>query len=1136
MYRFFTTCILGLCLLSTLSLAAPADTASWIQRANQGPETPKSAKWLQYTLDDSRLRVVLVIDSTDPGNYIYMVLYIPKYSGVGNYKLNSLTYYQYGNRSDQKTVCDYGSVNITKVDSATNVISATFDWGGTANLQNGISLKQKISSGVLSLLIKPEMLMISKPGADVKLKPEEDATFKIYARDKYITNRFFPGTTVTLEHDGTVFEGDKKLTGTTDNNGAATFNLKVKENAVTGDYTFKVKGVKENVYDSPELTVNFKVDASGRYYYSKCAGLPALEFDAGEGERWEEEGTNTIKSSGNKTRIAGLLSVDGVVIIDTTGSGAKITGSGKMYFDAVMFDGAVQPFNLMEGPFAFAIPPCENVLDLGTTELASALSGGKLKSAKLRFLGDGITSGGVEITCGMEIGKNAKEGCNDEVPFGTVWAPNKTAELELTLGITREAGVNNFSVSGTVKNFSPTASWCVKEVKVGYDSKKSELSLSGKGKSPFFEEIAAGVIFKEGVLNAFNVDFSLSTCIPVPETPLCWKGGGLSVENLYLGNPIKGKINAKFGPLSETAERLFELNIEGGFQDPPSQCYGKVTGNLIKVPEVSADKPFQVEVSGTGTADFTALTMTFEAEAKALHLGGEYFLNGKLTCALGFNPPSVSGSLEGSMTFQKMSDPNVQKLGMFGKYLNSFAPVTLGKASGNITLTEGGPNTISVTYDCSGAVAPTEGENPAMYKALRELGRGTLKVDLDALPNPSAIDMDGGFKTLLSGWFSQITKDGNATQAADVVFNVQDGQDVLVALIDSKTANLVSNLVDPDGTQITQSNPDGGIHQVYSPDGMMTLWVVKNPKPGEWKLAAPNATPADTFSVQAPLPLPTLELQSSIQDKNLVVSWTGTNLPQDAKLSFFLDQTAELNDGRFIGTATVKDNTATFALSDTTAPCSFTVMGVLADRAGNLTVHAPETLMNPAMTLMPPQGVQAVSNDAGNTTVSWLPIADGRVASVVIYDADADTVVVTAYNFETSTTVVLPGAGSRHLVARTVDKRGRISCPSEPVDILVSVNNDDPVVHAEMNGISSRIHPHPVANIATVDITGLDASPAVVQIIDVTGRVCTERLIMGSEAGSSTVQLGTEGLGNGMYILSIKQGMRTLSQGLIIAR
>lgn len=1135
MVRWYSFLSVLLFLCASTRMSAAADSASWVQQANTGPLTPKAAQWVRYELDSVRLKITCVVDSTGPANYIYMVLTLPKYKGIGSYTLNGQTIYQYGNRADQKTVCDVGSCSIDAIDPNTNVVTGSFSWTGRANLQSGITLTQKITDGRFKIAIKPDIVMVPKPGEGARFKRDKDVSIKIYARDKFDLNRFLPGVEITFTHDGIVFENAKTLKATTDATGAATFALKTRKEVLEGDYSYKVKGTKSGVNDSPELTVGFKIDPSDQYYYTKCAGVPNVEFDAGDGNKWEEDGGTSITATGTDIRLAGLIKLSGTVTIDTSGGQARVSGNGDVYFESVFLDGVLQPFYLYRGPITFFVPPCEAGIDFLTSDLASRLSGGKLKSAKLVFLGDGVKSYGAKLTCGMELGENAKEGCNDELPFGTVWKPNKNAELELEGSFIVNGSTTDFTIAGTVKNFSPVASWCVKEAKAEYKSASSEFSISGKGKSPLFSEISAGVTFRDGTLNAFKVDFELEKCIPIPDVPtVCWKGGGLEIENLFIGNPIKGSINAKFGP-TPPLDNLYLVTVKGGFEDPPAKVYGEVTGNMIKVAGISEEKPYQAEIVGTATLEFSTYKGTFDVTAKFLHFGADYFYTGKTVFALGFKPLSVLGSFDGSLVFPALSSDNAKALGLFGKFLNGYAPITLGKAGGSLSLQEGGPNTATISYDLRGVVPPTQ-ESAEVYAALRELAHGTMTVDLDQLPSPAAIEFDGGFKNLLSGWFSSVNgKSGEQVQAADVTFTVQEGQPALVAWIESSTKSLPSSLKDPDGTVYTQGDTANGVHRIYSADKNMTLWVIGEPKAGTWTLSAPSASTTDTFAIQTTVPVPTIEFSSSLSGNTLTVTWTGTDLPSDGDIAFYLDETDANNDGVKVGSAKVNVGSFSVALTDSTAPCKFRVMGVLTHPTASLIAHASTQHTNPAMSLAPPENAQAVSDQNGNVTVTWSPVLDGRVKAVVVYDAITDTLVAGAYNFETQASVTLANHSGRGLTLRTVDKRGRVSCPTEAISITTDVDEEQPGQEFFKDGISVKVHPHPISESSNVTVQGLQDGNVSIFLYDITGQVVLESTGLVADQGVVHMTISAQQLTSGTYVMSIRQGGRAVTHGLIVS-
>ena len=1124
--------LLSLLLLFSTPPLVAQNSASWVQRANQGPETPKSAQWLQYELDSTRLRIVFVVDSTDPGNYIYMVLHIPGYKGKGTYNLTTATVYQYGNRSDQRTICDAGSCTITDVDNNTNDVFGTFDWIGTANLQSGITLTQRISQGQFKLRIKPPIVMVTVPGDSAKFKRDKDVSIKVYARDEFDLNRFIPNVEITFKHDGTAFDGDKEIKKNTGMDGGATFALHVKENAVGGDYTYSVQGKSENTKDSPIKNVPFKVEESDRYYYTKCAGLPFTEFDAGEGNQWEEDGSTAIAATGSDIRLAGSLKIDGSVRIDTVGGHASVTGSGKVYFASVLFDGIIQPFFLYNGPIAFFVPPCEAEIDFLTSEIASRLTGGRLDSAKLRFLGNGVTSSGAEIKCVMKLGENAHEGCNDEMPFGTLYQPNKKAQASLTLGFLNNGTNTDLIVSGTIKNFSPVASWCVKETTVSYDGTKSELTLAAKAKTPLFDDASASVTFKSGTLNAFSADFELSKCVPLPNNPSwCWKGGGFSVENLWIGNPIKGRVNAKFGPVPPLDKTML-LTIDAGHSDPPAITDGGVTLQLFEVPQLSQDKPFQGEFSGRLTVEWGKAKATLKGDGKILHLGGDYFLTGMLSGSVGFNPLMLGGEINGALQFPAASSDVVQKMGFFGKFLSQVAPLPLGSATATANIEADGPKTVSVSYDMR-TIVPPPGGDAALYNALREIGHGSLTVDLDRLPSPAAFEFDGGFTKLLGGLFSSTVGKGTSTQATDKTFTVAPGEESLVAFISSDTEDLASTLTDPSGTIHATTNVNVRIHRVLSEDRKMTMWVVGQPQAGEWKLSAPDAAAADSFFVGAASLPPIFDVAASVEGNNVVVSWSGDRIPNDATVRVFLGNSLEEVGGWHAATTSAQVGSVTIPLNDSTVGCTFSVYASMTHATARAGDHANGLLDNPTITLPAPSNVSAISDQSGNTVITWSPITDGRVAAVAVFDAIADTVIAAAYNFEIDAGVMIPNHDGRTLTLRSIDKRGAASCPTDAVNIVTSIDGDEHSL-VRTGGSTIVITPHPVHDRSVVTIRDVSAGFVTVQVLNLLGQEVMPASTTMTDGGTVQTTLDTTELSSGSYVIVVRSTNDVRSVGMIV--
>ncbi len=1130
-FTFFLSTVL-MAVLVTFSSAQESFT--WKQRTNNGPVVDKSAQRLWYELAPTGLTIWAVIDSTSLSNYLYMKLEVKAFkTKPGTYDLGSATAYQYGARSDMKFKSTGGQATVTKLDENSNIVSLDFNWFGEVKLQNDIELTIRISEGKCNIYIKPELGTVVRPVEGVKIKPKEKNKFTVYANRVLAADKNVPGATITLTHDGAVFAGDKTLTANTTAEGFASFELTSHDELVEGDYSFKVTAKKVGFIDSKENETKFKVDPTGRYYYSKCKGVPFIEFDAGADNTWEDDGAPFILCSGNTTLMAGMIEFPGKTRIDTSGGGAKVYVTNGIRIPNTSYDGSTQDLQLGSGAFAFIAPSCDMLVDFAIGELVSKISGGKIKDPKFEILGDGVAAIGLKIGAGMELSKNAYDGCNDDLPFGTVWKPNKNASMELEMSVLKTGTTWNFAGSGTVKNFTPVASWCIKEAKVEYNGAASEFKISAKIKNPLVSDASGSVTFKDGTLNALSIDFELDKCLPIPQIPsVCWRGGGFSVENLFIGNPLKGSVNAKFGPY-DPLKNFYLLTIEGGFEDPPAKIYGKVTGNLLRVEAVSTSKPWQLEVSGKGTLEPASIKGSLDVEVKALHLGGEYFYSGKWNASLALDPIGVAGSIEGSLTLPNVGADLLPKIGTFGRFLNKFAPFPLGKATGTLNFQAEGERKATIAYDFRGLVAPSP-DSESLAAALRAMGNGTLSVDFNLLPSPSAWDLDAGFLKLVAtlGGIKQTSKDGENVQATERTVNVQEGQTSLIVILEANAAGVTSTLTRPDATVITEPDPSNGIHRVVSADGKSTLWVVAQPPVGSWKVISPNLGSTDTIAILGSVPPPTFELSSSVVGNDLVATWTGTDVPASTNVSLFVDTDDVGFDGTFIGSAQAGAGTFTVALQDSTIPCTFRVYAIVNGPTVGLADYAAEQQTNPRATLPVPMNAVAESNVSGNTTIAWTPIDDARIASVGVLDATTDSLITSAYPFNNSVSVTIPAHQSTQLRLVTYDHHGRRSCSSSPISITTDVEED--VVYAGDHGYSIGIAPQPATDRARVYVSGQSSESITMRIVDMRGNEVFATSAQLDRSSASSIDVPTGGLASGVYTVVLVSPSAIVTRSFLV--
>lgn len=1135
----FIICTLFVAFAVTLSTAQESFT--WKQQTvsngvGSGPVVDKSAQRVRYDSDTTALTVWGIVDSTDASNFLYMKLVLKKFVGVpGLFVLDDLTMYQYGARADMRYKCTGGTATITKVDDETNTVTGTFSFFGYVKLQNGIELNVRISEGAFTLKIRPELATLPRPADGAKVKPKKPHTVKIFVNKLINPKVFIEGATVSLTHDAVVFKNAKTLTAVTNAEGEATFILDARDELVGGDYTFKVKATKKDFIDSKERVVKFKVDTTDRYYYSKCKGAQFIEFDAGAGEKWEDDGPPYVMSTGAKVVMAGLITFPGKVRIDTTLGGAKVFANVGATIEQTFFDESEKDFVVSTAPITFIAPTCDLALDFALKELITEISGGKIINPRFEVLGNGIAATGLKIGAGMELGKNTYEGCNDDLPFGTVWAPNKKSEIDLEIGFLKTGPRWDLLATGTVKNFTPVASWCVKEAKAEYRGDSSLFRLSAKVKNPMFSDASASVTFKSGTLNALKVDFELEKCIPIPDLPnICWRGGGFAVENLFLGNPLKGSVNAKFGPYDPLKD-MYLLTIEGGFEDPPTKIYGKITGNMLKMEAVSSKKPWQIEVSGTGTVEPALVKATLESSASILHLGADYFLTGKISESLQLNPIGAAGSFTGTMKFPSVAVELLPKAGRIGRFINQWAPFPLGTVSGTLSFLASGEKKATLSYDMTNLISPSPAADD-VTAALRAMGRGTLAVDFNLLPSPAAWDLDAGFTQLFAagvfGSVQQSGKDEDRVQAAERTVAVPSGQECLVVIIDAANTGLTSSLRTPDGTTIASPDPANGIHKVLTPDGKGTLWVVKNPVVGDWVISSPNVSPTDTISVMGVVPPPTFTLTSTISGNNLVASWTGTALSTDASVQIFVDDNDQGFNGTNVGSTTTGAGTLTIPLQDSTIPCTFNVYAIVNGRTIGTATYSTSEHSNPMATMPVPSNATAVSDVNGNTTISWAPINDARVATVGVLDATADTLIAAAYRFENSATVRVPSHQTAMLRLVTYDERGHRSCASAPISITTDIDED--VVFAGDHGYTIGIAPQPATDRARVYVTGQLTESITMRVVDMRGTEVFATSALLDRSSASSIDVPTASLASGVYTVVLVSPSAIVTRSFLV--
>lgn len=187
-----------------------------------------------------------------------------------------------------------------------------------------------------------------------------------------------------------------------------------------------------------------------------------------------------------------------------------------------------------------------------------------------------------------------------------------------------------------------------------------------------------------------------------------------------------------------------------------------------------------------------------------------------------------------------------------------------------------------------------------------------------------------------------------------------------------------------------------------------------------------------------------------------------------------------------------------------------------------LTAGQRITAMMPAMNAEHPGMVNfwalAYTNSYTCSTVNnWI-----TTNSITAVPFDSGAAQVAYYGgFGMPTVVVV--AGSQHQVIYNSNTDG---APGDTAAIHAAIDNFFATMGVEnsASNVKVSLYPNPTSNILNVDITMLTESMVNIQMVDLTGKVVKEISNSVLPLGSSSMQLETSDLSNGIYFLRVNSG------------
>ncbi len=1074
-------------------------------RTDNGPVTERTAVRVGYTLVNQALTIVGDLDTTD-APVLGMIIQIPRYEGkkATPYPLTGTTTYRYGRRSDQIFTCTNGSLTVTDVNPETGAVTATFQWTGVANLSSGISLRVTISEGRLVLGLKPKLTIATVPRAGVKVGPDEALPVKINISKE--NGDPVQGATVTIGGLATLFEGiEPTKTYTTDVRGDVRINYKTKKDIEKGKYQLRIDAKKDKFEDANQLVYEVEVNERGRYWYAKCNGFPFHEFDAGEGERWKEDDVFVVADG--PVIWNGIFRMEGPVRIDTTPNkfivncrSIRMDGSG---------DGAMGDLVIVESTTAFALP-CSNVINFGLDKLATKLSGGLIEKPVIELLGDGFQSNGIKIGATVVLGRNVWSGCNSDNAKDD--DPNEKAKFAIEGSATYSSIAPKrwtFTVSGELQSFAPVSALCINSAKVAYSSANDELDITGKARALCFASADIGIGFRDGKWNKGNFTFELENCIPIPETPLCFRGGGGSIENIQIGNPFKARIESTMELIGK--DNIMQFTLGGGFEADPVAALLDGTLRLLKVEKISEAKPWQIEITASAKLGFDMSmrnpTLEITGGASVGHLGGDYILTGTSKLTYAGTTDVFSGTVDGRCVIPTFAYTGEMKwpIKVLHECAKDILPIQVGTIKGVMSITPGAEQYMRANVDLGPIRARLSGALLELFEAYFGTGQAHIVLDFD---KTFPLEIGPGVINLTIG--TGTAKAGDDVQAKSASATVGSGVEALLVHLQGATGTVTVRA--PDGRSWNASTPADGVRRFDLPNGFQ-LWTVQAPAEGVWTVTA-DEWDSVLISARGGVVTSPFNIDVRREGSTLVVTWPKVD---GGTVAIQADVDGENFDGIPLVTAPSGDGSAVIQLADGQVPCSFyiTAMRTLGGQLAE--ARSAETFAAQRVALMPPTNVAATRNDrTGTTVVSWTPSEspDVRRYGVRLRRGSADTLVASATRFASSAEFTLDNSdGQVYVVA--IGENGAVGCPSELGSITTSVQQAD---------ASSKALPYPQPATTVVRLP-IDGDVTHWMLLDAQGRS-----VYGvATVNESELTVDVSRVATGSYVLTVQTaaGRRT---------
>lgn len=1085
-----------------------------------------------------------------------LAMRILDFHGVGQYNPvtgNGASYWENFSR-DSSCGCIDNSANkvvINQWDTATKVMSGVFEFRCQSFIAtSGDEILYRIRNGTFRWGGTDKIVIVTDPKDTVRVAQitAEDTTINIVVE---ATERDAPLEGVTIKildktiTGSTVFQSH----GTTGSDGRLTYAVKLQRDAPAGDYEVKFYGAKADHDSSDTSTVLIRY--RNRIWEYKCVGATVLSFDAGEGKEWKpvSEGSPLVHASGN-IMVNGILEMRGKVRINTTSGAEQVfLDSGKVYLKTTDDNGAPSDMECTfvigsDGTFRF--PDCNGLFDVARDSIVKKLSkklfGGVEVSIEKFSLIKRATGNGIDIEGKIDFGELARLGCDPaQDPTGSMNADPASRAITIGIALTT-AGFESLRIKA--ESMKATDMFCLKEFTAGIDNfnktanlgAKATMNLKGAeftaGFDSFWKSSTGNVGASDLKLDSLMAEVELENCKPIPQTPFCFHAAKFSTSGWASATPAGRAV--RLGLVLNSSEQFILdkapwitslmgspqiAQLEGTIEyRHPLIFTGSLVARLLRISKPFESKPWQCEGTVALSLDMNNRLLG-TATGNFFHLGADdYFVSGSIQHQIQWNPMlGYSGTATGTLRIPAPGEdllevPGVGTVLRFMK-LSGLIPQTLGQASVSALLNQDDGFQLRGTVDVS--------QHPDPF--IRAFGVMSAKVT----SNNGVWDVNLQQGTIPpSNFIKGDVKPGDGVQmvpakTSDTI--VVDGMmtRVFVMIVGATTAP-VSSITDPSGKTYTETSSDSSVMKFATPGNEMVQWTLVSPEVGKWILDLTDPQPGDEVEVTVQRLGRPFSVEATMQDKTINVTWDNTTSSPEGVVRIFIDENAVGYDGIYIGSSKDAAGQFQFTAPDGLSNCTYYVYAQRfspgePDDQG----YAEGQFDIGTSAVAQPLNVQAMSNDAGRTAITWTVPPGSALSGFHISTVDAlgiEELIATAMSDERRVEVDINEREGKSIIVRSFDQGGVRSCPTTPTGIVTDVAEYKPTFVTSVG--TMVVVPNPAQSSFEVRYHTTTGNITSVQLFDLLGSMVATVPVVTAET-SGVVVVPCNDLPSGAYIVRL---------------